>query len=70
MTPLFFFGTLRHQPLLEIVLGRKIEPEPARLPGFRVAWARGESFPMLAEDTASAAEGVLAHGLSRKTLRG
>ncbi|MFV1876805.1 NUDIX domain-containing protein [Nioella sp.] len=64
MTPLFFFGTLRHQPLLDIVLGRVLTPEPAHLPGYRVAWAKGESFPMLAADAGRTAEGVLAHGLT------
>ena len=68
MTPLFFFGTLRHQPLLDIVLGRAIRPEPARLPGYRVAWAEGESFPMLAADPASTAEGVLARGLTEADI--
>jgi nudix-type nucleoside diphosphatase (YffH/AdpP family) len=68
MTPLFFFGTLRHQPLLDIVLGRVLTPEPARLPGYRVAWAKGESFPMLVADAGRAAEGVLAHGLTKDDI--
>lgn len=68
MTPLFFFGTLRHQPLLDIVLGRKIAPKPATLPGYRVVWARGESFPMLVEDAGATAQGVLARGLTDRDI--
>ena len=64
MTPLFFFGTLRHQPLLDIVLGRVVAPAPATLPGYRVAQAEGESFPLLVADAGAAAPGVLAQGLS------
>lgn len=68
MTPLFFFGTLRHQPLLDLVLGRAVAPVPASLPGYRVAWAEGESFPMLAPDPDAVAPGVLAHGLSAEDI--
>lgn len=68
MTPLFFFGTLRHQPLLDVVLGRALTPAPASLPGYRVAWAAGEHFPLLVEDATSAAEGVLAHGLTDQDM--
>ena len=68
MTSLFFFGTLRYQPLLDVVLGRSMTPQPARLPGYRVTWALGESFPMLAEDADAEAEGVLAQGLTDQDI--
>jgi ADP-ribose pyrophosphatase len=64
--PLFFYGTLRHRPLLDLVLGpagaARVRLTPARLPGHAARWVAGECFPMIrAED--GAAEGVLAEGL-------
>ncbi|MFD1808573.1 gamma-glutamylcyclotransferase family protein [Gemmobacter lanyuensis] len=39
MTDLFFYGTLCHLPLLETVLARPVDVEPATLPGHRVQWS-------------------------------
>ncbi|MDU8913205.1 gamma-glutamylcyclotransferase [Aestuariicoccus sp. MJ-SS9] len=65
MADLFFYGTLRHVPLLRIVLGRKdVSAVPATLPGHGVWWVAGESFPMIAPDPGRAAPGVLVQGLS------
>ena len=63
---LFFYGTLRHRPLLDLVLGpagaARVRLAPARLHGHAARWVAGECFPMiLAEE--GAAEGVVAHGL-------
>ncbi|MCU0853374.1 MAG: NUDIX domain-containing protein [Rhodobacteraceae bacterium] len=62
---LFFYGTLRHRPLLDLVLGpagaARMRLTPARLPGHLARWVEGECFPLIrAED--GAAEGVLAEG--------
>lgn len=55
----FFYGTLRHLPLLRIVLGR--DPGPlcaARLPGHEVRWMAGQNVPLILPGE-GAAEGVL-----------
>lgn len=62
---LFFYGTLRHRPLLDLVLGpagaARVRLAPARLPGHAARWVAGECFPMIrAED--GVAEGILAQG--------
>ena len=54
----FFYGTLCHTPLLEVVLGRLPPVQPARLPGHAVRWAAGESFPMILPDPAAEAHGL------------
>lgn len=59
MTCLFFFGTLRFRPLLDIVLGRDSAPVPAALPGCRAVQAEGEAFPMLVPEDGDRAEGLL-----------
>lgn len=59
MTPIFLFGTLCHQPLLDLVAGAPVRMEPARLPGFRAAWVAGKSWPMLEENADASAEGAL-----------
>ncbi len=64
MTDFFFYGTLSHPPLLQIVLGRAVQLEPAFLPGFRVARARDHVFPLLQTMAGAEAQGVLARGLS------
>ena len=67
MPDLFFYGTLRHLPLLERVLGRPagaIAARPARLPGHGVFWAEGQSFPMIVARAGQSAEGLLVAGLS------
>ena len=67
MRNLFFYGTLRHIPLLEIVLGRGCDAghfSAATLPGYRVSAVEGEPFPMIAVDPASHAIGLVAQHLS------
>lgn len=64
---LFFYGTLCHLPLLEIVLGRKsdaIEVQPATLTDHLVSWVQDEPFPMIAQQKGAQAFGVLVQGLS------
>ena len=63
---LFFYGTLRHRPLLDLVLGpagaARVRLTPARLTGHAAWWVAGECFPMIRTEE-GAAEGVLARGL-------
>ncbi len=66
MKNLFFYGTLRHLPLLEIVLGRtatSLDVSPARLPDYLVSAAAEGPFPMIAGSPGDRAEGVLVCGL-------
>lgn len=61
MNSLFFYGTLRHVPLLAIVLGRPakdLNVREAILPGHAVYWAKDQAFPMIAEG-GQGANGVL-----------
>ncbi|MDO9525596.1 MAG: gamma-glutamylcyclotransferase [Gemmobacter sp.] len=64
MTDFFFYGTLRHAPLLDRVLGRQVDRTPARLDGFAVSWAEGQPFPMIEQRPGAVAEGILVHGLT------
>ncbi|RYH10271.1 gamma-glutamylcyclotransferase [Tropicimonas sp. IMCC6043] len=59
MDPIFLYGTLCHEPLLRVVLGRPMSVRPARLPGHAVRWVAGESFPMILEAPDATAEGLL-----------
>ncbi len=64
MADLFFYGTLRHPPLLEQVLGRVVDMQPASLADHAVYWARGEGFPLIRAEPGARATGVLVRGLS------
>ncbi|MFY0691801.1 MAG: gamma-glutamylcyclotransferase [Paracoccaceae bacterium] len=61
---LFFYGTLRDIDLLQVVTGREVAPQPARLPGYEVFWAAGQDFPMIAPDPDGQAEGIILRDLS------
>jgi ADP-ribose pyrophosphatase len=71
MADFFFYGTLRHAPLLAQVLGELPQLQPARLPGHEVRMAMegaaALSFPVLCRGGAGA-EGVLARGLSQQQV--
>jgi ADP-ribose pyrophosphatase len=66
MTNLFFYGTLRHEALLQTVLGDAgvVALRPARLPDYRAYWADGHGFPFLTPEPGAEAIGLLAEGLS------
>ncbi|MBJ6370754.1 NUDIX domain-containing protein [Sedimentitalea arenosa] len=71
MTDLFFFGTLRHAPLLSIVLGRgpaQIDITPAELPDHAVHWVRDQPFPIIIAEAGACAQGMLVRGLSGADL--
>ncbi len=60
--PIFFYGSLRDETLLSIVLGRRPEEvalEPAFLPDHGVRAVAGESFPCIVASAGEAAEGAL-----------
>jgi nudix-type nucleoside diphosphatase (YffH/AdpP family) len=64
---LFFYGTLRHRPLLDLVLGpagaARVRLTPAGLPGHAARWVAGECFPMIRTEEGAVAEGLVAEGL-------
>ncbi len=68
MTPvkaLFFYGTLCHEPLLRLVLGRDdAVTVPSRLPDHEALWVRDEAFPMIRQAPGRAAEGLLLRDMS------
>ncbi|WP_425045533.1 NUDIX domain-containing protein [Primorskyibacter sp. S87] len=67
MPDLFFFGTLRHMPLLEVVLGRSADdlaPVAASLPGYSVHTVHDMPFATIHERPGERADGVLLQGLS------
>lgn len=67
MADLFFYGSLRHIPLLELVLGREaqaLDLHPAHLPGHGAFAVVGEAFPTIEPREGHAAPGLLARGLS------
>ncbi len=68
---LFFYGTLCHIPLLEIVLGRpeaEIGISNAVLPDHLVSWVKGEPFPMIVSKQGAQAQGVLIECLSDEDI--
>ncbi len=71
-TALFFYGTLRHRPLLELVLGPDggagLRLSDAELPGYEACWVVGESFPIICVSEGGSAVGLLAEGLSAEDV--
>ncbi|MGR3570740.1 NUDIX domain-containing protein [Brevirhabdus sp.] len=67
MTPLFLFGSLRHLPLLGVVLDRPaddIERRDATLYGYSVYWALGQGFPLPMAEAGGSTSGWLLTDLS------
>lgn len=65
MTPLFLFGTLRHRPLLEAVIGATdhLTFTPAHLDGHRCCAVAEGPFPLIEARPGHSAEGLLVSGL-------
>jgi len=64
---LFFYGTLRHRPLLDLVLGagvHKLDIIDARLKGYGVYGVAEGPFPMIQPEDDGVAQGLLVKGLS------
>ncbi|WP_204114588.1 NUDIX domain-containing protein [Shimia biformata] len=71
MTSLFFYGTLRHAPLLAIVLGRdpaSLGADPATLADHAVLEVPGEPFPQIVERAGAVALGLLARNLTEEEI--
>ena len=68
---LFFFGTLRDEAVLNIVLGSGFEHthmQPGQLLGHRTELVQDEDFPMLVPDETSTVEGVVVSRLTEADL--
>ena len=71
MSAIFFYGSLRDHALLEIVLGRSVDPsdlEPARAEGFATLRLADEVYPMLLPAPGAQADGVLLHRATEADL--
>ena len=71
MQPLFVYGTLRHLPLLEQVVGHPVAAGgvvPARLRDHQAHWAKGQAFPLLVAQPGAQAEGLLLRGLTAQDM--
>ncbi len=71
LKPLFFYGTLRHLPLLELALGRSVDQmdlSDARLPEHTVYWVQDQPFPMIASAPGQAAHGLLLRDPTREDI--
>lgn len=64
MTAYFFYGSLRHLPLLAAVLGRDVDWEPGRLDDHRVVSPPGDRWPTLTPAPGESVAGILVDGLS------
>lgn len=72
MSDLFFYGTLRYQPLLELVLGRSLSDlaiSQASLKDHNVYGVKGQAFPLIAAESSSVAKGLLVQNLSPNDLK-
>lgn len=71
MKNLFFYGTLTHQPLLEMVLGKGLDAtqvQSAKLHDHAVVGIKDQSYPMIEPRLGQAAPGLLVTGLSGQDL--
>lgn len=64
MERFFFYGTLCHEPLLERVLGHKVQGRPAVLADHAVHWAETGPYPMLCPEAGKSAPGLLLDDLT------
>lgn len=71
ITSLFFYGTLRHVPLLEVALGRPLDARQltqAVLPEYASFAVLDEPFPTLIATKGAQAKGLLASGLTDEDI--
>jgi nudix-type nucleoside diphosphatase (YffH/AdpP family) len=71
VTPIFFYGSLRDRGLLEVVLGRAVDPgdvEPGCVEGHVARRVAGEGDPVLSRASGARTEGVIVHRLSEADL--
>jgi len=66
MAPHFFYGSLRHLPLLQAVLGdiSHLSVQDATLAEHAVFWAKDHGFPLIQKSPGGVAAGLLVKGLT------
>lgn len=67
MDTLFFYGTLCHRPLLDVVLGPHggdVDVTAAELPGHAVYWVAGQTYPVIRKARGQTAGGIRVSGLT------
>ncbi len=72
MTQIFFFGTLRDPSLLEIVLGREVDPSDiadASAPDHLACMLKNEAYPHLVRQSGRSAPGIVVSSLGEDDLR-
>nr|WP_174826028.1 NUDIX domain-containing protein [Ruegeria arenilitoris] len=72
VSDLFFYGTLRHQALLELVLDRPLSQltvSQAVLPDHAVYAVAGQAFPMIVPENGREAQGLLVQGFTSEDLK-
>jgi ADP-ribose pyrophosphatase len=55
----FVYGTLRHLPLLVLILGHQIDAKAATLPDHAVYQTEGHDFPLITAQAGAVAQGLL-----------
>lgn len=68
VTDCFFYGTLCHAALLDVVLGRRVSTEPADLADHQVVWADGHAFPVIVTKAGAMARGILVRSMSAEDV--
>lgn len=71
MAELFFYGTLRHLPLLGTVVGQDSDTlcvRDAWFPEHAVHWVRDQPFPIIVESPGRDAQGLLVSGLTEEQV--
>ena len=64
MACFFFYGTLCNEALLQRVLGRPVQGQPAALANHAVFWAKDGPYPVIRACAGAKAEGLLIDGLT------
>lgn len=70
MIPHFFYGSLRHIPLLKAVIGdtAHLDMQSAFLADHQVFWAKGKGFPLIGPLVGAQAPGLMVSGLTAQDV--
>ena len=72
MNSMFFYGSLRHEPLLQLVLGQDLSNlhiQDATLADHAIHWAVNEEFPIIVATPGAMCKGALIHGIDDAMMR-
>lgn len=71
MNSRFFYGTLRHRPLLNVVLGSAsdtLDIRPAHFDGYATYWVDGKNYPMIQPEVEGRAAGLWVSDLTAEDI--